>query len=88
MHDMPPQNTATGCRQFFILVQVLHLLAWGGLLTETFSNLCAGTLMITTALLLFVLPWFWASLRYVALVGWLLAAGSLLSLLLYAQGDR
>jgi hypothetical protein len=52
-------------------VQVALVVAWCGWLTDTFSNFSLWMLVIAIVSLLFVLPWFWASLRYVALVGWL-----------------
>jgi hypothetical protein len=69
-------------------VQFALVLAWCGLLTETLSDFCFWTLGISIALLLFVMPWFWASLRHAALVGWLLAAASVLSFLLRTHGSR
>lgn len=83
-----PQSSTAGCRWFFIAVQFALVLAWCGFLTETYSDLCFWMLVITIALLLFVMPWFWASLRYVALVGWVLAAASVLSFTLLTRGGH
>ena len=33
--------------------------------------MCFAVMGMTTVVLLFVLPWFWARLRHVALLGWL-----------------
>ncbi|MEO8425998.1 MAG: hypothetical protein ABI651_02690 [Verrucomicrobiota bacterium] len=87
-------------RRFFIVLEVVLALAWCGLLIEsnlasrhiwysgTFSNICFWALGISIILLLFVLPWFWATLRHVALVGWLMAAASILFLALYSPAHR
>ena len=50
--------------------------------SSALSNFCAWALAISILLLLLVAPWFWATLRRVALVGWLLAFASLLYVLL------
>lgn len=87
MRCSTPQSSTVRCRWFFIAVQFALVLAWCGLLTETYSNLCFWMLAITIALLLFVMPWFWATLRQVALVGWVLAAASVLSVSLLSHGN-
>ena len=85
MTTTKPHPSGTGFRRFFIAVQVMLVLAWCGLLTDTLSHVCFWLLAITIALLFFVLPWFWSNLRWVALVGWLLAAVSVLTLCLLRQ---
>ena len=70
---------------FFVGVEVLTALAWIGLLVERrfsvgsglFTEACLWTLGSSIVLLLFVLPWFWATLRHVALIGWLMGVSSI-----------
>src|SRR5689334_7077158 len=76
-------------RWFFIIVEILLALSWCGLfaafrwpsMPEPLVSVCLWTRIITIALLLFVLPWFWSSLRTVALIGWLMAAASVVFML-------
>jgi hypothetical protein len=80
-------------RWFFIGVEVGLVLAWCGLFIErrlsgALSDVCIWALLISIVLLLFVLPWFWSTLRHVALIGWVMAAASVLYLLLYAPAHR
>jgi hypothetical protein len=83
------QHRNTSARWFFFAVQGLLSLAWCGLLAErnlsdrsiwqsgALSDVCVWSIVICTAVLLFVLPWFWAALRRVALLGWVMGALSL-----------
>src|SRR5436190_9406948 len=87
----------SGWRWFVIVVQALLLASWCGLLVVQltsdrrihhhglFEDICGATLMTMMFFLLFVAPWFWASLRRVALTGWLLGFAALLYVLLVAQ---
>jgi hypothetical protein len=89
MDTVSTPHSGDGTRWFFIAVQVLLALAWCGLLTDTLSDLCFWVLWVSIALLLFVLPWFWARLRRIALVGWLLGFASVVSFcLLVGHGNR
>jgi hypothetical protein len=82
-------HSGTGTRWFFIAVQVVLVLAWCGLLTDTLSDVCFFALWASIVLLMFVLPWFWARLRHLALVGWLLGFVSVVSFcLLVGHGHR
>jgi hypothetical protein len=68
------------------------VLAWCGLFFErrlsgALSDVRIWALLISIVLLLFV-PWFWSTLRHVALIGWVMAAASVLYLLLYAPAHR
>jgi len=65
--------------------QAALVLSWLGL---PYSYFCLWTWAITVVLLLFVMPWFWAGLRHVALFGWLLAVISVLSFALRMSGNR
>jgi len=78
-------------RWFFISVEVVLALAWCGLvfqerlsLSGAFADICSWAFGISTVVLLFVLPWFWATLRHVALIGWLMGAASVLYFGFYA----
>src|ERR1044071_2715912 len=98
MNNSRSRDDSRRCRTFFITIEIVLAMAWCGLLGEHwlaarniwysagFSNICIWTLGICIVLLLFVLPWFWAALRHVALLGWLMAAGSVLSLALLTSG--
>jgi hypothetical protein len=79
-----------GWRRFFIGVQVALVLSWFGIqgFNGKISDICFATAGITTVILLLVLPWFWASLRHVALVGWLMGVGSILLLASRSSGHR
>lgn len=72
-------HSGAGVRWFFIVVQALLVLAWCGLLTDTLPDLSLLLLWISIAVLMFVLPWFWARFRHVALLGWLLGFVSVVS---------
>jgi hypothetical protein len=82
-------HSGAGVRWFFIAVQVFLVLAWCGLLTQTLPDFSLLVLWISIAVLMFVLPWFWARLQHLALLGWLLGFVSLVSFcLLVGNGLR
>ena len=90
MNESKPERGSRKCRWFFIGTEILFVLAWCGLLVENhfaergiwssgvFCNVCALAFGISIVVLLFVLPWFWSTLRHLALIGWLMGFGSLL----------
>ena len=91
-HSTPHAEYRTR-RWFFIAVEIVLALAWCGLFFErrlsgVLSDVCLWALVISIVLLLFVLPWFWSTLRHVAVIGWTMAAASVLYLLLYAPAHR
>ncbi len=95
MTPSTPHDEYRTRRWFFIGVEVVLALAWCGLLLQqrfsisgTLADVCFWALGISLVFLLFVLPWFWSTLRHVALIGWLMAAASVLYLLLYAPAHR
>ena len=79
-------------RWFFIGVEIVLALSWCGLFINDRMSFSSGTLAyvctwaggISIVLLLVVLPCFWDTLGHVALIGWLMAALSVLYFLLYA----
>ena len=73
---------------FLLLGLGVSLLAKAEELRLAYLLLAPLLALMVSALLLFVLPWFWASLRRVALLGWLLAVVSVLSLLFHTNGSR
>ncbi|HEY0455334.1 MAG TPA: hypothetical protein VGE41_03105 [Verrucomicrobiae bacterium] len=83
-------------RRFFIGVEVMLTLGWCGLLLHQqfslgpaiFAGACYWAIGSCTVLLLLVLPWLWATLRRVALIGWLMGAGSILYILIYGPGHH
>ncbi len=90
MNHSTPHDEYRMRRWFFIGVQVALALAWCGLFSRSgaLSDVCFWVLGISIVLLLFVLPWFWSTLRHVALIGWVMGAASALYLLLYAPAHR
>jgi hypothetical protein len=95
MTPPPPHDIYRTRRWFFIGVEAVLVLAWCGLLLEQrfsfsgrFGDVCFWVLGISVAFLLFVLPWFWSTLRHIALVGWFMAAASVLYFLVYAPTHR
>jgi len=70
-------------------VEIVLALSWCGLFINdrmsfgsgTLEDVCTWALGITFVLLLVVLPWFWDTLGHVALIGWLMAALSVLYVL-------
>ena len=96
MNHSTPHDEFRTRRRFFIGVEVVLALAWCGLFVQrqssigsgTFADVCFWSLGVCIVLLLFVLPWFWSTLRLVALIGWLMAATSVLYLLIYAPAHR
>lgn len=89
MGNSTPHEKHRALRWFFIGIEAMLALTWCGLFvtlrlnhgSRTFEGMCAWSLGISLVLLLFVLPWFWATLRHVALIGWLMAAASVWVLL-------
>jgi FtsH-binding integral membrane protein len=88
-HSTPHDEYRTR-RWFFIGVEVVLALSWCGLFSrsDVLSQVCFWALGISIAMLLFVLPWFWSTLRHVAVIGWTMAAASALYLLLYAPAHH
>lgn len=64
--------------------------SWIGLiaLEGKLSDICFAALGIAIVILLSVLPWLWRSLRHIALLGWLLGAGSVLIRAALSPGHR
>ncbi|MCW5557885.1 MAG: hypothetical protein KIT22_08645, partial [Verrucomicrobiae bacterium] len=93
MNHSTSHDESRVCRLFFIGVEVALALAWCGFFFEqrfsmlpgALSDVCSWTFGISIILLLFVLPWFWAALRHVALIGWLMGAVSVLYVLLHVH---
>ena len=90
MKKSPARSGESLSRRFFIGVEVVLAVSWIGLLglNGKLSDICFATLGIAIVILLFVLPWFWRSLRHIALLGWLLGAGSVVLLAAFSPGHR
>lgn len=90
MNHLPANQGDIGWRRFFICVEVGLALSWFGAegCKGRISDMCFAVMGMTTVVLLFVLPWFWARLRHVALLGWLMGVGSVFLLALRSPGHR
>jgi hypothetical protein len=92
MNPYPPKASRP-CRWFFIALEVLLALSWTTWKLESHlaareiwsSDIIATassiSVAVTTLFLFFIIPWFWGSLRQIALIGWLLALCSLIAFL-------
>ncbi len=90
MSHLPSNRGDIGWRRFFIGVEVALALSWFAVVgfKGRISEICFTVMGMTTVVLLFVIPWFWARLRYVALLGWLMGVGSVFLLALRSSGHR